>query len=201
MGISGAGAAFDAGMAYRVAGGFTFSAAVLDLGFIRWSKGSTRIAHSNSEDLHYDSQQPGDIQRFADVIGGSDPININVLRLYPEAKPNKSRITGVASTLVLGADYGFLQDKIRLGALFTQRYAPVKNESEVTFSVNYSPSSHVSMAASYSPVMSDGKSVGVAVKAGPLFIGTDYIFTGTHTKCCNALVGVSIPLSKCQQID
>ena len=196
MGISGAGAAIDAGLAWRAVGGLTFSAAVVDLGFIRWSKGSTRIAHSKSENLHFDSQEPDDISRFADVIGGSDPININVLRLYPEKKGTKSRLTSVASTIVFGADYAFAQDKFRIGALYTHRYAPVEAESEVTFSVNYTPSSQIGLTASYSPVLSGGQSLGLAVKAGPLFVGTDYIFTGMNTKCCNALVGLSIPLDK-----
>lgn len=196
MGIAGAGAAVDLGVAYRVAGGLTLSAAVTDLGFIRWSKGSTTVAHSNTSDLHFDSEDEGDLMRFSDIVNSTQPLNGDLLRLYIDNQAAKARTTNLSSSIVAGIDYAVNHDKVRVGALYSHHNNPVKAKDELTFSVNLHPSSLVDLAVSYSPVCCGGQSVGLALKAGPLFIGTDYIYTGKNTKCCNALFGLSIPLGK-----
>lgn len=197
MGISGYGAAFDLGVACRITNSFTVSAAMTDIGFIKWSKGATTVAHSNTSDQNYDSSQPGDIMRFVDVVGAGEALNLDMLRLTIDEQESKSRTTNLASTLAIGAEYRFAADKLGVGALFSNRFAKPKNESELTLSVNYHASSLLDFAVSYSPLMCDGKSFGVAMKLGPLFIGTDYMFMNSNkTKCCNALVGLSIPLGK-----
>lgn len=196
MGLAGYGAALDAGVSYRLPGGFTVSAAVVDLGFINWSKGKTVVAHSNTSDLHFDSKEVGDIMRFSDVVTSTEPLNGDIMRLHIDEQGAKSRTTGLTTTLVAGADYAIHGDKLRLGALYTHRNDAIDSEDELTFSVNLHPSDLIDVAVSYSPVLSGGKSVGMAVKAGPLFVGTDYLFTGTNCKCFNALVGLSIPLGR-----
>ena len=135
--------------------------------------------------------------RFDDVVGTGEALNLDMLRLTVDEPASKSRTTNLASTLAVGAEYRFAANKVGVGALFSNRFAKPKNESELTFSVNYHPSSLLDFAVSYSPLMCDGKSFGVAMKLGPLFIGTDYMFLNSNkTKCCNALVGLSIPLGK-----
>jgi len=81
-----------------------------------------------------------------------------------------------------------------VGVLFTNYFAHIRNESELTLSLNYNPSNLVGLTASYSPIVSGGQSFGVALKLGPLFVGTDYMYLGKNTKCCSALFGLSIPL-------
>ena len=54
--------------------------------------------------------------------------------------------------------------------------------------------SWLNAAISYSMIQSAGKSFGLAVKLGPLFIGTDYMFFGKSTKTVNGFVGISVPL-------
>lgn len=196
MGVAGAGAALDFGVAYRVAGGLTLSAALTDLGFIRWSKGCTTVAHSNTQDLYFDSEEEGDLMRFADIVNNSQPLNGDLLRLHIDEQAAKARTTNLASNIVAGVEYAVNQDKLKVGALFTHRNASLKAQDELTFSVALHPSSLVDFAVSYSPVCCGGQSIGLALKAGPLFIGTDYIYTGKDTKCCNALFGLSIPLGK-----
>ena len=196
MGAAGVGAAFDAGVAWRVAGGLTLSAAVVDLGFIKWSKKASQTARSSSTSMTFSTDNPEGLADFADIVSLGKVVNADLLRLYPEGKVEKARTTNLASTMVVGAEYAFMEDRLRLGALYSNHFAYVKNESEVTLSVNYSPSSLVDLAVSYSPMLSGGKSFGIAVKAGPLFVGTDYMYLGKDTKCCNALVGLSIPLGK-----
>ena len=196
MGISGLGAAIDAGLAYNVTPEFTISAAVTDLGFIRWTKGSTKVAHANTEDLNFDAENPGDILRFTTVVGTGEALNLDMARLTIDDQGAKARTTSIASTMSLGGEYRVLDDKVRLGALFTSHFARLENESELTFSAGYHASSLVDLALSYSPIMCGGKSLGIAVKAGPLFIGTDYLYMGNNSRCLNAQVGLSIPLGQ-----
>lgn len=196
MGIAGAGAALDFGVAYRVFGGLTLSAALTDLGFIRWSKGCTTVAHANTQDLHFNSEDEGDIMRFADIVNSSQPLNGDLLRLHIDEQAAKARTTNLSSNIVAGVEYAANNDKLKVGALFTHHNEPVMAQDELTFSVALHPSSLVDFAVSYSPVCCGGQSIGLALKAGPLFIGTDYIYTGKGTKCCNALFGLSIPLGK-----
>ena len=196
MGIAGFGAAFDLGVAMKVTDEISLSAAITDLGFIKWTKGSTQKAHSNTSDLNYDSSNPGDIERFANVVGSSKALNLDMVRLVPDNTDIKSRQSMLASTLALGAEYRLVNDKLSLGALFTNRFNKPDNDSELTFSVGVHPSSLLDFAVSCSPGMCGGNSFGLAMKLGPLFVGTDYMFMGKNTKWCNVLVGLSIPLDK-----
>ena len=56
--------------------------------------------------------------------------------------------------------------------------------SELTFSANIRPKNYFNVAVSYSMIQSAGKSLGLALKLGPLFVGTDYMFFGNNTRCC-----------------
>ena len=194
IGVAGYGAAFDLGVAYRVTEDWTLSAAVTDLGFIRWSKGCTQVAHAVTDDLTYDSQDPGDVSRFAGIVGHGEAINLHLLRLTPESQQSTSRKTSLNSTMALGCEYTLVHDKLRLGTLFTNRFTPLCNGSELTLSLNYHPRSMLEFSLSYSPILCGGRSVGAAMKLGPFFIGTDYLsFTG-KSKSWNGLLGLSIPL-------
>ena len=199
MGIAGVGAGFDIGVAGEVIDGLTLSAAVVDVGFINWSKGNTTVAQSNTEVQTFDSSNPSDAGQFYGIMATSKALNLDLLRLNINESAAKSRTTHLNSSLVLGADYSFLQDKLSVGLLYTNYFARVTNESELTMSVNYKPSNLVGLTASYSPILCGGKSFGLGIKLGPLFMGTDYMFTGMNTKCCNALFGLSIPLGRRQE--
>ena len=198
MGIAGLGAGIDVGVAGRVVGGLSLSAALVDVGFIKWSKGATTVAKANTEDLYFDSNNPGDVGRFSDVVGTGETLNLDMMRLYVDEDAAKSRSTRLNSSLVLGADYSFSGDKLSLGALYANYFSRFVNESELTLSLNFKPSNLVGLTASYSPILWSGQSFGFGIKLGPLFVGTDYMFTGMDTKCCNALFGLSIPLGRRQ---
>lgn len=194
MGIAGLGAAVDLGFAVNLTKELSFSAALTDLGFIRWAKGNTQVAHADTKDLNFDSENPGDIIRFSDVVGAGDVLNLDMARLTIDKQGAKARNTKLTSALALGGDYKLLDDQLKFGVLFTNRFAKVENDSELTLSVGYRPRKMLDFALSYSPIMCGGQSLGFAMKLGPLFVGTDYIYMGNKTKCCNAMVGLSIPL-------
>ena len=197
MGIAGYGAAIDLGASYKVLDNLTVSAAVLDLGFISWSKGSTSMAHADSGDLKdMDLTNEEQLKDFARIVSSGEVLNYDMLNLKMDETGAKSRKTWLHSTLVFGAEYSLLNNWLVVGALSTTRFTKPKALSELTFSANIRPKNYFNVAVSYSMIQSAGKSLGLALKLGPLFVGTDYMFFGNNTKCCNAFLGVSIPLNK-----
>ncbi|MBR5170113.1 MAG: hypothetical protein IKW85_06050 [Muribaculaceae bacterium] len=195
-GVAGLGAALDFGLAVNVTPELRLSAAVNDLGFIHWSKGCTQVAHAQTDVLQYDSENPGDLSRFSGIVNNGESINLHLLRLTPDKNFKSGRKTMLTSMLAFGCDYMLIKNKLSLGALYTNRFSAPDHENELTFSVNYHPRSLLDFSLSCSPVMSGGSSFGLAVKLGPLFVGTDYMYLGKNTKCCNAMVGLSIPLGR-----
>lgn len=194
MGVAGYGAAVDLGFSWRPTRRLTVSASLVDLGLIRWTKGCTRVAHANTADLHFDSNSSNNLAGFSDIIATTTPINTDILRLTLDDNAAKARTTHLASTVTCGVDYALQDGKVNVGALYTHHHSAVRAQDEVTLSLGYRPHRHVELAVSCSPLMCGGKAAGVAVKAGPVFLGTDYIYMGRGTKTCNAMAGISIPL-------
>lgn len=64
----------------------------------------------------------------------------------------------------------------------------------MTLSATVRPKSWFNAAVSYSPVQAGGKSFGLALKLGPVFVGTDYMYFGGNSKAVNGFLGISIPL-------
>ncbi len=192
FGIAGYGGAIDLGASYRILNNLTVSAAVLDLGFMSWSKGSTKVATAQ-QSRKYDANN---YQEFLDIVQDGEVLNYDLLGLKVDENEAKSRSTSLHSTLVFGAEYALLNNWLVVGALSTTRFTKPKTLSEITLSANIRPKSWFNVAASYSMIQSAGKSFGLAVKLGPLFVGTDYMFLGENSKSVNAFLGISIPLNK-----
>ena len=213
LGIAGYGFGIDLGASYKIMDNLTVSASILDLGFISWSKSSTKIASANPKlkPIYGKDYVAGidinDPQSFVnaanDLIGATDDymkivtdgdvLNYDMLQMeVSDAK--ESRKSRLASTLVLGAEYGFFNNKLAVGVLSTTRFVQPDALTELTFSANYRPKSWFNVALSYSAIQSAGKSFGLGLKLGPLFVGTDYMFLGKNSNSVNGFVGVSIPL-------
>ena len=220
MGIAGYGFGIDLGASYKIMDNLTVSASILDLGFISWSKGSTKIASANSgidmkgsdyvaELEGINPADPDALQQAQAVIDGftnkatdyldrvsnGDVLDYDMLQLRTE-DASKSRKSRLASTLVLGAEYGFFNNKLAVGVLSTTRFVQPDALTELTFSANYRPKSWFNVALSYSAIQSAGKSFGLGLKLGPIFLGTDYMFLGKNSNSVNGFIGVSIPLNK-----
>ncbi len=213
LGIAGYGFGIDLGASYKILDNLTVSASVLDLGFISWSKSSTKIASANPDPIDIKgstyanmvdpnnpntvmnavNQLQNDAQGYMDLVTQGDVLNYDMLQLeVGDAK--ESRKSRLASTLVLGAEYGFFNNKLAVGVLSTTRFVQPDALTELTFSANYRPKSWFNVALSYSAIQSAGKSFGLGLKLGPLFVGTDYMFLGKNSNSVNGFVGVSIPL-------
>jgi len=206
LGIAGYGFGIDLGASYKILDNLTVSASVLDLGFISWSKSSTKIASANPDPIDIKgstyanmvdpnnpntvmnavNQLQNDAQGYMDRVTNGDVLDYDMLQLeVSDAK--ESRKSRLASTLVLGAEYGFFNNKLAVGV-------QPDALTELTFSANYRPKSWFNVALSYSAIQSAGKSFGLGLKLGPLFVGTDYMFLGKNSNSVNGFVGVSIPL-------
>ena len=219
LGIAGYGLGVDLGASYRLTDNLTLSAAVLDLGFISWSKGSTQVATTGGSDIH---MHGADYLKGIDVndpAGSVDAIRNNVNRLLTDAENYMNRVSGgemlaydllelrsepvtdsrrsrLLSTLVLGAEYGFFHNTLSVGLLSTTRFVQPDALTELTLSANYRPKEWLNATVSYSAIQSLGKSFGVGLKLGPVFVGTDYMFLGKNSNSVNAFVGISVPLGK-----
>lgn len=202
FGTAGYGAAIDLGATYQLLDNLSLSAAILDLGFISWSKNASTIASTNNErtiyyDDYYDPDfQPSypDYEPYYETASNGDVLDFELLGF--EVEKQKSRTTSLASTLVLGGEYAFLNNSLGIGILSTTRFNKIKTMSELTFSANYRPKSWFNTTLSYSVIQSCMKSFGLAVKLGPLMLGTDYMYFGGNTKNVNGYLGLSIPLGK-----
>ena len=213
LGIAGYGFGIDLGASYKMLDNVTVSASVVDLGFISWSKSSTKIASANPDPIDIKgstyanmvdpnnpntvmnavNQLQNDAQGYMDRVTNGDVLDYDMLQLeVSDAK--ESRKSRLASTLVLGAEYGFFNNKLAVGVLSTTRFVQPDALTELTFSANYRPKSWFNVALSYSAIQSAGKSFGLGLKLGPLFVGTDYMFLGKNSNSVNGFVGVSIPL-------
>lgn len=185
FGIAGYGGAIDLGVSYQLMKNLSLSAAILDLGFISWSKSSTQVAESNKN---------GAINRDEiDFNNDSDVLDFNLYGL--QMKEGKSRTTSLAPTMVLAGEYAVLNNKLGIGVLSTTRFGELRKYSELTFSANFRPNTLINTTVSYSMVQG-GETFGLAVKLGPLMLGTDYLFLGNNSKHVNAFVGLCIPLGK-----
>lgn len=174
---------------------YNVSAAILDLGFISWTKSSTTIATTDSEHNY------GDFTNFDpdnyETYEAGDVFDFDLIQFQTEEK-TKSRSTSLRSTLNLGAEYTLLNNKLGFGLLSSTQFTQPKAYSELTLSANYRPRNWFGATLSYSFLHSDFETLGIGLKLGPVFIGSDYLMTKSagDANRVNAYLGVSVPLGK-----
>lgn len=189
FGIAGAGFGIDLGASYKVWDNLTVSAAVLDLGFIKWKEGETIVAAPANGSFEVTGSN------YQDFLDG-DFLSMDRFNFVQDKEAAEDTKTTLASTILLAGEYGLLDNKLSVGAIYTARFAEPKTLNELTFSATYRPKNWFNIAASYSPIQAGGKSFGLALKLGALFLGTDYMYFGNSSKAVNAFIGLSIPLGK-----
>lgn len=190
-GVSGFGMGIDLGASYNLIGNLTLSAAILDLGFVKWSASSTTTATTNSSHI-YDASS---------IEDGSAIFNFDLIQ-FTQQEEQKKRTTSLRPVLNAGAEYTFLEKKIGLGLLTSTRFQEPKNFTELTFSANYHPKNWFGATLSYSFLHSDFKTFGLGLKLGPVILATDYMITGGFDSIsrANAYLGISVPLGRKKQI-
>ena len=188
LGIAGSGFGLDLGASYKVWDNLTVSASILDLGFLKWKESETTVATvTGGDDVTIDATN------YDRYIGG-DFLSFERFD-FKEGSPDKVKTkTRLYSTLLLAGEYGLLNNKVSVGAMYTARFAQPKTLNELTFLATVRPKNWLNAAISYSPIQAGGKSFGLAVKLGSLFVGTDYMFFGSNSRAVNAFLGISFPL-------
>jgi len=202
--ISGYGLGIDLGATYEVMDNLEVTAAITDLGFISWSKSESKQVDAKltrTYDLDQDentyntdgSVKAYGLYDFAKAVSNNEVVNYDMLEM--NESEGESYTTSLYTTLALGGQYT-VGEKLVVGALYTGRFAKPKTISELTLSAAYNLSAWANIALSYSMIQSSGKSFGLGLKLGPLYVGTDYFFYGKNSQCANVLAGLSIPLGK-----
>ena len=199
-GISGYGLGLDLGASYNLFGCINLSAAIIDLGFINWTKSSTTIATTNSEHDYGDFANSGSDEYDPDNTEAGDVFDFDLIQFQTEENA-KSRSTSLRSTLNLGAEYTLLNNKLGFGLLSSTQFTQPEAYSELTISANYRPKNWFGVSLSYSFLHSDFETLGIGLKLGSIFIGSDYLMTKSlgDANRANVYLGVSVPLGKKRQ--
>ena len=188
LGLAGWGLGIDFGASYEFNKHLTVSAAVLDLGFLKWDKGKTRMGtvdQSENTTINDDN--------YYEVIDG-DFLSLERFNFKEQQNVDYKSKTSLSSTVILAAEYAILNKKVSFGAMYSAHMVEPKTLHDVTLSATYRPKNWFNVSASYSPILSDGKSMGIVLKLGPVLLGTDYMYFGNNSKSVNAFLGMSFPL-------
>jgi hypothetical protein len=177
---AGFGAAVDLGATYQLLDNLTLSASILDLGFISWSKG-IYAESAGGMDLDFEELN------FLGGEGASDKLSDEMDGLMELAHfyrhKDKSFKSALATTLLIGGEYTFFDNRLSAGLLSSTRFAPLGAYTELTASANYRPTGWFAATVSYSAIHSDFKTFGWAINFSPagfnFFLGSDYMLTKT----------------------
>lgn len=187
FGISGSGFGVDFGASYKLLDNLTLSASVLDLGFLKWNSKNTTVATvegSENVTIDYDN--------YDKYIGG-DILSLERFDFKEQKEADYKSKSKLATTILLAGEYGLMNNKLSVGAIYTSRFVQPKTLTELTLMATFRPSNALNAAISYSPILAGGKSIGLAVKLGPIFLGTDYMYFGDNSKSVNGFIGFSLP--------
>ena len=127
FGIAGAGFGIDLGASYKVWDNLTVSAAVLDLGFIKWKEGETTVAAPANGSFEVTGSN------YQDFLDG-DFLSMDRFNFVQDKEAAEDTKTTLASTILLAGEYGLLDNKLSVGAIYTARFAEPKTLNELTFS-------------------------------------------------------------------
>lgn len=181
-GLGGFGMAFDLGAVYKLNEDWTFSAALLDLGFISWTNNMTAV--NNGEQFVFDG--------FHDVAVTSgrngDKLSTHTDRLsdqfmdfahLTDKGDQGGRTTGIGATLNIGAEYTLpVYRKIKFGALSSTRIRGQYTWTEGRVSANWSPLKWLDGGVNFA-ANNYGASMGwvlnIHPKAVNFFIGMDHL--------------------------
>ena len=208
---SGAGAGFDIGATYNSTPSLTFSAALLDVGFIRWKKNALKVNYKT--DYTFDGIKGIDLSSSNLNISGNSLADSIVTALDSAStygSTNTSYSTFTPAILNMGAEYTFLNKKISVGLLSRSQFFKNTISEEITLSVNARPTErfNTSLSTSFFEGRLGSVGVGVGLRTGFIHwtLAADYIpfqlstYQGTpipyNTKTFNIALGVNLVFDK-----
>jgi hypothetical protein len=180
---------------------FTVSAALTDLGYIKWTN-NTCLATDPNDILITGGSKSTNIENFGDIFSELGD-SFEDMFAFREAE-SKSSTTGIGAKLNLGVEYA-VNDQLNAGFLSSTYFNPVETISECTLAGAYRPTNGFELGLSYSFVYSRFQTFGLALHLGPgFYIAGDYIVPHlnsggfiplpTSTKAFNVQLGWVIPI-------
>ena len=157
----GLGAGVDLGFTFKPLNNLTFSAALLDLGYIHWNKNINNITFS--ADTTFNQFGAFNINSDVKFQSTADTILIALNNSVSTSQTSKPYTTYTSPKLNLGIEYGFFDNKLSLGLLSrTTKYAR-SYDQEFTTSINGRPVDWFNMSASYSILNGKARSIGAGI--------------------------------------
>ena len=182
------GVAFDLGVTYKPIKNLQITAAVTDLGFIRWHRYAKATADVDAtfEGIDLDYSEYGSINHFDDdklvddvtneLEGYLDEIKVN------DIEKGFPYINMLTANLNVGIDANFWKNRVGVGVYSHTRFFNSYITEEVTFGAALRPVNWFNLAASYSFLNGHWSNIGAALSIAPydglmLTVATDYIPT------------------------
>ena len=179
FGIGGFGLGVDLGASYKLNDDWSFSASLLDLGFISWS--NDMQARNMSKQFEFDGFHDVDIARHGGMRDASDKYGDQLADFanLQDQGDQGGRTTGIGTTLNLGAEYTLpMYRKLSFGLLSNTRLQGDYSWTEARLSANWEPLRWLDGGMSLG-VGSFGASAGWIVNIHPkgfnFFVGMDHI--------------------------
>ena len=179
VGISGFGLGVDLGGAYKLNDDWSFSAALLDLGFISWS--NDMQARNINKQFTFDGFHDVDIAHHGGVSEASDTYADQLAEFahLQDQGDQGGRTTGIGTTLNVGAEYTLpMYRKLSFGLLSNTRLQGEYSWTEARLSANWEPLRWLDGGMSLG-VGSFGASAGWLINIHPkgfnFFVGADHI--------------------------
>lgn len=184
FGLAGFGLGFDLGATYKLIDNLTLSAALTDIGFMRWNN-LTRaetdpdkgFIYTGFDNIGAEDDENGDnpFDQKADQLGD----DLKALTKFYQSD-TRSVSNSLRTTLRVGAEYAVLDNAISFGLLSTTRFVGYRTYAEGMAAINFRPLSALHLTVNGS-VSNMGSSVGailnICAPGFNFFLGTDYFAT------------------------
>ena len=185
---AGMGVAFDLGVTYKPIKNLQITAAVTDLGFIRWDNYAKATADVDAtfEGIDLDYSDYGSVNHFDDDKLVDDVTNelegyLNEIKVN-DIEKGFPYINMLTANLNVGIDANFWKNRVGVGVYSHTRFYNSYITEEVTFGAALRPVNWFNLAASYSFLNGHWSNIGAALSIAPydglmLTVATDYIPT------------------------
>ena len=189
--INNFGAAIDLGVEVRLLNDhLKISAAVTDLGFIKWSQGTTNISGKLNGNFYFNG-----INLETQEADSDGSFNMEM----DETPQSESYISRLNFSVNAGVEYNILNNHIAFGLLSHTKFCNTMTYSELTASINFRPTNWLSATFSHTFLNENRPGVfGFALNIHPsvlnIYAGVDYI----DTQMVNGptIEGTQIPLPR-----
>lgn len=183
--MAGLGFGLDLGASWKPYDFLEVSAGITDLGVISWNKNYNRVARSSGSMVYegIDNIGVGGDDGEGDSAGDQMNDIIDGMLELAQFKPvneSENYSESLVPTLNIGAEAALpMYNKLTFGLLYSNRFDPVNNISELTGVLNFKPFTALNLAASYTLLNGMAESLGFALGANigiaNIFLACDYI--------------------------